>query len=135
MSLGNIIREISEDFEAEAQQIKYVESLLRRFPKVTPQEYIILIPHLWVYDLWNQNWLCHCPYRFFLKSDYWIAISTFAKKRHPWCAHCGEYLEQLHVHHKTYVRRGLEWRDLPELADLEVLCHNCHSQNHGKGKK
>ena len=38
-----------------------------------------------------------------------------------------EYLEELHVHHKTYVRRGLEWRNLD---DLIVLCHACHEEAH-----
>jgi hypothetical protein len=133
--LSNILREISEGFEDEARRVEHIEFLLRRFPKVTPQEYILLIPHLWANDLWDQYWLCHCSYKDFLKSDYWRAISTLAKKNHPWCAQCGEYLEQLHVHHKTYVRRGLEWRDRADLADLEVLCHNCHKEEHRRQAK
>ena len=68
MNLECILREISKDFEAEAQRIRYVQSLLDRFPNVTPQEYILLIPHLWVYDLWKQDWLCPCAYKDFIKA-------------------------------------------------------------------
>lgn len=37
--------------------------------------------------------------------------------------------ESLHVHHRTYERRGVE-----EIADLIVLCEDCHGLYHGKGR-
>lgn len=37
---------------------------------------------------------------------------------------------ELHVHHKTYKRRGYE-----RLSDLIVLCKDCHAKIHGKESK
>ena len=102
---------------------------LSRWPKVTNEEYIMLLPTIWVEDRFNQYELCHMKYEDFLRTQYWKAISWKAKQDHKYCQDCFEYLQQLHVHHLTYVRRGLEWLH-PE--DLVVLCHSCHKARHGK---
>src|SRR6185312_14762551 len=110
----------------EAAHVRYALTVAK-WPHVTDEEYILILPTIWVNDWFNQEQLCHMPYRNFLGTRYWKAISCREKKKHPWCHDCAEYLQQLHVHHKTYVRRGLEWL-FPD--DLEVLCHSCHGELH-----
>lgn len=44
------------------------------------------------------------------------------------CGHCGCESEQLHVHHKLYVRGRNIWEY--ENHELEVLCHECHTLTH-----
>jgi len=60
-------------------------------------------------------------YQSFLGSDHWRELRE-AKilDSDGKCEKCGRR-SQLHVHHKTYERRGRE-----RLDDLQVLCENCH---------
>lgn len=65
-------------------------------------------------------------YREYLNSDHWKKTRAAALQRAGnKCQGCGGTYD-LQVHHKTYARRGHE---RPE--DLEVLCRNCHKDEHG----
>jgi 5-methylcytosine-specific restriction endonuclease McrA len=67
------------------------------------------------------------PYKDFLKTDYWrifaLNAKTAAGNRCQLCNATGE----LHVHHRTYERRGHE-----EDQDVIVLCAHCHAKFHDK---
>jgi hypothetical protein len=68
------------------------------------------------------------PYEDYLKSEEWQAkrkqALAYAENRCQLCNGDGE----LHVHHRTYDRRGAE---MPQ--DLIVLCKDCHEKFHNKG--
>lgn len=70
------------------------------------------------------------PYRAFLITPYWKAISNYVRYRREYkCQLCGSP-EKLNVHHRDYARRGEElehWQ-----TDLILLCHTCHSKFHTK---
>lgn len=69
------------------------------------------------------------PYPEYLKTEHWISTRTKAIARaHGHCQICNDS-RSLHVHHRTYERRGEE---LPE--DLTVLCSKCHEIFHKNGK-
>lgn len=65
------------------------------------------------------------PYPAYLQTPEWEAKRLAALRRADnHCELC--YAEQtLHVHHKTYARRGDE-----RLSDLIVLCERCHARFH-----
>ena len=67
------------------------------------------------------------PYQEYLRTPEWLArreqAVAFAEGRCQLCNQAGE----LHVHHRTYERRGAE---LPK--DLIVLCAHCHALFHDK---
>ena len=46
------------------------------------------------------------------------------------CAECGSKDNQLHVHHKSYIKGMKIWEY--EIAQLSVLCEGCHSDAHLK---
>jgi len=116
-------------FELEDQQRAQYSRIVARWPNVTDDEYLQIIWSIWLNDWFDQDALCHMKYEEFLRTRYWRVISQAAKKAHPYCQDCCEYLQQLHVHHLTYERRGQEWLH-PE--DLIVLCHSCHRARHGR---
>jgi hypothetical protein len=69
------------------------------------------------------------PYQLYLESSEWQerrrqALLGASGK----CQLCGKG-EALHVHHRTYDRRGME---LP--SDLTALCAVCHGNYHGKSQ-
>lgn len=69
------------------------------------------------------------PYRDFLKTPYWKAISWKCKQKADFkCQLCngGDGLE---THHRTYESHGLEHENL---QDLIVLCRPCHAKFHDK---
>lgn len=70
--------------------------------------------------------LKHIPYREYLKTAHWEETRKKAldRARHR-CQACNTQ-DDLHVHHRTYERRGEERDD-----DLTVLCRSCHSRIHG----
>lgn len=70
--------------------------------------------------------LCEMPYREFLQSSYWAAISAYLKQFVPACANCRSVLA-LEVHHTHYEHRG---RELDNLRCLTVLCRDCHGAEH-----
>lgn len=66
------------------------------------------------------------PYSEYLRSDEWRE----RRKRHleyagNRCQLCNSDRQPLHVHHRTYERRGFE-----RSADLVVLCADCHEAFH-----
>lgn len=69
------------------------------------------------------------PYREYLRTPEWKRRAEQAKRaagfRCQTCASAG----RLHVHHRTYARRGEEWN-----KDLTVLCAECHELFHAHGK-
>ena len=72
--------------------------------------------------------LAAMPYREYLETPEWQARRKAALKQAGYrCQVCNRSRE-LHVHHRTYERRGAE---LP--GDLTVLCDECHALYHGKG--
>jgi 5-methylcytosine-specific restriction endonuclease McrA len=69
------------------------------------------------------------PYRDYLQSDDWKYRRDRALRRAGFrCQVCSGNGE-LHVHHRTYVRRGNEAK-----GDLIVLCATCHQLFHENGK-
>jgi hypothetical protein len=44
------------------------------------------------------------------------------------CESCESTEDQLHVHHRVYVKGRLIWDY--EVTELSVLCHSCHEQAH-----
>lgn len=69
--------------------------------------------------------LARMPYTDYLRTPEWQTTRQGALRRAKYrcqtCAAGGE----LHVHHRTYARRGAEWT-----SDLIVLCAGCHSLFH-----
>lgn len=65
------------------------------------------------------------PYRDYLKTPEWAARRSDALRRARYrCQACAEG-GNLHVHHRTCVRRGAEYA-----SDLIVLCADCHRVFH-----
>lgn len=70
------------------------------------------------------------PYSAYLKTDHWKKTRASALRRAGnRCQICNRDDVQLHVHHRTYVRRGEE-----RASDLIVLCADCHKTFHDNGK-
>lgn len=69
------------------------------------------------------------PYREYLQTPEWQERRKAALKRAGFaCQVCNRGNRVLHVHHRTYERRGVELA-----RDLIVLCDECHALYHGKG--
>jgi hypothetical protein len=67
------------------------------------------------------------PYGVYLRSRHWRWIRAVALDYYGGtCTLCGTE-DEVQVHHRTYDRRGRE-----TLADLTVLCDDCHARYHGK---
>lgn len=67
------------------------------------------------------------PYREYLQSDHWRKTREQAiSKAGGRCQMCNRS-DRLHVHHRTYVRRGEE-----RMSDLLVLCETCHHEFHDR---
>jgi len=65
-------------------------------------------------------------YDLYLKTEEWQVTRLRAiENAQGKCQGCGALGIELHVHHKTYERRGEE---LPD--DLIVLCKECHAKHH-----
>ncbi len=70
------------------------------------------------------------PYRDFLSTPYWKAISYQVKRRHKFkCMMCGSKKE-LQTHHNTYEHHGYEHEYL--YSDLICICRKCHERHHHK---
>jgi 5-methylcytosine-specific restriction endonuclease McrA len=65
------------------------------------------------------------PYDQYLQTAHWQATRQGALTRAKFACQICNAKERLHVHHRTYARRGEE---LPE--DLTVLCADCHGLFH-----
>lgn len=71
------------------------------------------------------------PYRTFLQTPYWKAVSYEAKRSAHFCCHVCNSNAALSTHHKTYEIHGYEhtyWG----MNQLIVLCQDCHSKFHDK---
>lgn len=67
------------------------------------------------------------PYKEYLQTDHWKKKRLQALKRYNFrCQTCNSN-NKLHVHHRTYERRGEEL-----ITDLICLCDKCHSKFHDK---
>jgi len=63
----------------------------------------------------------------YLRSPWWRARKNLLLRyRGERCEHCGSG-DSLEMHHRTYERL---FRELPD--DLELLCHSCHQDEHGR---
>ena len=122
--IDQVLRDIGNSFDEEESRRNRLHSILWRFPNVTPSETWIALPMLFWQGKLDAKILRSMSYEQFLKTPYWLAVSEYVKKHHPWCALCAEpFAEPLEVHHRTYIHRGFEWQ---HLGDLAVLCHDCH---------
>ena len=66
-------------------------------------------------------------YKEYLKSSAWKYLKNLSiKAAEGRCQLCNSN-KKLEVHHRTYERIGEE-----RIADLIVLCHNCHGRFHDK---
>jgi hypothetical protein len=68
------------------------------------------------------------PYKEYLQTPEWQERRKAALKRAGHSCQVCNRRRQLHVHHRTYERRGVELN-----RDLIVLCDECHALYHGKG--
>lgn len=73
----------------------------------------------------RQRELASMPYRDYLQTPEWQATCKGALHRAKYCCQTCASKGELHVHHRTYARRGHEWS-----SDLIVLCAPCHSLFH-----
>lgn len=76
----------------------------------------------------RQRHLRTMPYRDFLQTPEWQTTRKAALKRAGYACQVCNRRRQLHVHHRTYERRGAELA-----RDLVVLCDECHALYHRKG--
>jgi hypothetical protein len=65
------------------------------------------------------------PYREYLRTAHWQRCRDLALKRAGYACQLCNGRGELHVHHRTYERRGAEID-----ADLIVLCKRCHQRFH-----
>lgn len=72
---------------------------------------------------------CTTPYQEYLKTEHWRQTRDAALRRSGYSCQLCSAQGELHVHHRTYVRRG---RELD--SDLIVLCAGCHEIFHANGK-
>jgi hypothetical protein len=79
--------------------------------------------------------LSRIPYANFLRTWYWIALSSHVVISAGCCQKCKVTIgslqpgSSLQVHHLTYQFRGFE---VFRLADLTVECDFCHARSHNK---
>jgi len=67
------------------------------------------------------------PYEEYLQTSEWKEKRAQALERDNNCCRVCNSDERLHVHHRTYARRGNE-----NLEDLTTLCEECHERFHRK---
>ena len=61
-------------------------------------------------------------YHAYINSEEWAALrQRLFEWRGRECQECGETYGEMHVHHLTYVRLGMEYDN-----DLVILCPSCH---------
>lgn len=91
--------------------------------------YLYLPDYLSVANPDRADELATMPYHWYLQTLEWRwrrnAILRRDRKR---CVRCHTRYSELHVHHRTYERRGHE-----RLDDLMTLCERCHAKEHGIG--
>lgn len=76
----------------------------------------------------DTRWLRSLPYRLFLRTDYWRAVSQAVKMRAGYkCEKCGKAGPELEAHHRHYKHLGREWKHLNSLV---CWCSACHRKKH-----
>ncbi len=96
-------------------------------PDPTFDSYTIGAVHAIVTDAIEDDPVAETSYEQYLRSDGWrrtrqLALEYYGDK----CCLCNNP-NNLNVHHRTYERKGHE-----KLADLIVLCRDCHASYHGR---
>lgn len=76
----------------------------------------------------RENELRTMPYKQYLQTPEWQERRKAALKRAGHSCQVCNRRRMLHVHHRTYERRGVELA-----RDLIALCDECHALYHGKG--
>jgi DNA-directed RNA polymerase subunit RPC12/RpoP len=76
----------------------------------------------------RENELRTMPYKRYLQTPEWQERRKAALKRAGQSCQVCNRRRMLHVHHRTYERRGVELA-----RDLIALCDECHALYHGKG--
>jgi len=71
--------------------------------------------------------LKNMPYNDYLKTAHWKRVRTAALHRSSFRCQLCNRKRQLHVHHRTYERRGHEY-----YTDVIALCDECHAKYHDK---
>lgn len=71
------------------------------------------------------------PYKIFLQTLYWKAVSYEAKRKARFCCHVCSSNKNLSTHHRTYESHGYE-HTYDGMKDLVVLCKDCHEKFHDK---
>lgn len=69
--------------------------------------------------------LVFMPYKEYLRTDHWQGVRRAALERADHKCQTCSASKNLHVHHRTYDRRGYE-----EPGDVTVLCADCHKTFH-----
>lgn len=65
----------------------------------------------------------------YLRSDHWRALrERMLQRAGGFCSQCRRRSSRLEVHHLTYRNLGQERE-----SELQVLCHDCHVEEHGHG--
>lgn len=106
--IDSVLREIGKSFDADALERNLLQSVLYRFPNVTPEETWDALPVLFIRGTLDAKELRSMQYFEFLATPYWLAVSEHVKSKHPWCALCTDPLSgPLEVHHRTYIHRWL----------------------------
>lgn len=77
------------------------------------------------HEYWEVYYLLRAE---FYASREWRELSEQVRKETPYCERCFTDIKQLHAHHikylYSYTYLGLE------AANLEVLCEDCHKDEH-----
>lgn len=81
-------------------------------------------PHV-RFDTREQDYLKSLPYDEYLRTEHWQEVRREALERAGGACQLCNSPHDLHVHHRTYERRGYE-----EPEDVIVLCKSCHALFH-----
>lgn len=80
----------------------------------------------WIEDYTCRHYLKKIPYTEYLQTEHWGSVRSKALERAEHRCQLCNADSALHVHHRTYERRGNE-----RISDLTVLCKTCHERFHG----
>jgi len=78
-------------------------------------------------EYWWSDTLHALPYADYLRTYHWQCVRDRAHANAGFACELCNATARLHVHHRTYGRRGFEWD-----GDVIVLCQGCHAKFHDK---